>query len=150
MRVKIVSESYFFQELRKDLSSGYQYIDLSYAPQKGANPPLSLSTLTYTPVSPENTPEQEEDMSINDEKILSSTALIPEEVYQHLPAFITRALKVVSNPSRKRYVAFRNPCQPKRMYAGSQYHLRPMSLQPTSLYTHHRQFGCGKRYPFAG
>ena len=101
MRVKIVSESYSFQELRKDLSSGYQYIDLSYAPQKGANPPLSLSTLTYTPVSPGNTPGQEEDMSINDEKILSSTALIPEEVYQHLPAFITRALKVVSNPRGK-------------------------------------------------
>ena len=59
MRVKIIS---------------YQYIDLSYTPQKGANPPLSLSTLTYTPVSPENTPEQEEDMSINDEKVLSSTA----------------------------------------------------------------------------
>ena len=55
MRVKIISESNSFQESQRDLSSGYQHIDLSYTPQKGANPPLSLSTLTYTPVSLENT-----------------------------------------------------------------------------------------------
>ena len=101
MRVKIVSESYSFQELRKDLSSGYQYIDLSYSTQKEANQPLSLPTLTYTPVSPENPLLEEEDVSINDEKILSSTAMIPDEVYQHLPAFITKALKVVSNQRGK-------------------------------------------------
>ena len=34
-------------------------------------------------------------------RVLSSTAFIPEEVYQHLPAFITRALEVVSNPRGK-------------------------------------------------
>ena len=55
MRVKIISESNSFQESQRDLSSGYQHIDLSYTPQKGANPPLSLSTLTYTFVSLENT-----------------------------------------------------------------------------------------------
>ena len=34
MSVEIVRNGYTLQELRKDLSAGYQYVDLSYVPQR--------------------------------------------------------------------------------------------------------------------
>ena len=43
MSVEIVGNGYTLQELQKDLSAGYQYVDLSYIPQET---PRSLTVLT--------------------------------------------------------------------------------------------------------
>lgn len=64
MTVKIVGDGYTLQELKKDLASGYQYVDLSYAPQKEAPSLSALSTVTYTPVSVDTEAEKKEAVSI--------------------------------------------------------------------------------------
>lgn len=42
MSVEIVGNGYTLQELQKDLSAGYQYVDLSYIPQRDS--PFTDST----------------------------------------------------------------------------------------------------------
>ena len=101
MTVEIVSGSYSFQELQRDLYAGYQYVDSSYVPQKEDSLPLPLPTATFTPLSPKNSMETEEDMSIKDEELRSSTPFIPEEIYQQLPDFINEALRPARTPREK-------------------------------------------------
>ena len=101
MTVRIVNDSYSLQELRKDLYAGYQYVDLSYTPQKDDFSALSLSTVTYRGISPVNDSATEDDMSIKDEELRSSTPFISNEIYQHLPDLINEALKPARNPRAK-------------------------------------------------
>ena len=63
MSVEIVRNGYTLQELRKDLSAGYQYVDLSYAPQETNNSLTILTTDTFRPVSVENELGKEEELS---------------------------------------------------------------------------------------
>lgn len=69
MSVEIVRNGYTLQELRKDLSAGYQYVDLSYAPQETNNSLTILTTDTFRPVSVENELGKEEELSIKNEEL---------------------------------------------------------------------------------
>ena len=97
MAAEIVGNGYTLKELQKDLSTGYQYVDLSYVPQNTAKPLSQLSTVTFAPVSAENTPEGEEDLSIKDEEIRASTPYISDEVFTRLPDFLKEALHPARN-----------------------------------------------------
>lgn len=97
MTVKIVGDGYTLQELKKDLASGYQYVDLSYAPQKEASLLSALSTVTYTPVSVDVEAEKKEAVSIKNEELRASSPCIPDEVYARLPNFLKEALKPARN-----------------------------------------------------
>lgn len=92
MSVLIVGNGYTHQELQKDLSAGYQYIDLSYTPQNAPNPLPKLPTANYGQNYSGNTQVDEEELLIKDEELRSSSPRIPAEVYQHLPSFLQRAL----------------------------------------------------------
>ena len=93
MSVEIVRNGYTLQELRKDLSAGYQYVDLSYAPQETHNSLPTLTTDTFRPVSVGNESGKEEELSIKNEELRGSTPCIPNQVYDHLPDFLKRAMK---------------------------------------------------------
>lgn len=97
MSVLIVGNGYTRQELQKDLSAGYQYVDLSYDPKNADHSLPPLPTATYTPIPRENTPEGEEELSIKDEEMRASTPYIPDEVFIHLPAFLKEALRPARN-----------------------------------------------------
>lgn len=64
MSVEIVGNGYTLQELQKDLSAGYQYVDLSYIPQETPRSLTVLTTDTFMPVSVENDQGKEEELSI--------------------------------------------------------------------------------------
>ena len=93
MSVEIVRNGYTLQELRKDLSAGYQYVDLSYVPQETHNSLPTLTTDTFRPVSVGNESGKEEELSIKNEELRGSTPCIPNQVYDHLPDFLKRAMK---------------------------------------------------------
>lgn len=97
MTVKIVGDGYTLQELKKDLASGYQYVDLSYAPKKEAQSLSALSTVTYTPVSVDTEAEKKEAVSIKNNELRASSPCIPDEVYARLPHFLKEALKPARN-----------------------------------------------------
>ena len=97
MSAQIVGNGYTLQELQKDLSAGYQYVNLSYDLQNAANPLTRLTTDTSVPVSRENLPEEEEDLSIKNEEIRGSSPYIPEGIFPHLPNFLTEALRPARN-----------------------------------------------------
>lgn len=92
MAAEILGNGYTRQELQKDLSSGYQYVDLSYKPENTPNLLPTLPTANYGQNYPENTTADEEELSIKDEELRSSSPCIPAEVYRHLPSFLQRAL----------------------------------------------------------
>ena len=96
MATIIANNGYTQKELRKDLLTGYQYVNLSYAPLKEDNSPLPLPTAALMPISSENWIKDAEELSINNEEIRASSPTIPDEVYTHLPDFLKEALK----PSR--------------------------------------------------
>lgn len=93
MSVEIVRNGYTLQELRKDLSAGYQYVDLSYVPQETKNSLTVLTTDTFRPVLMETEWAEEEALSIKDEELRGATPCIPNAVYDNLPNFLKRALK---------------------------------------------------------
>lgn len=97
MAVKIVDGSYTLRELRKDLLTGYQYVDLSYNPHNNLDSLPQLPTATFAPISGKNTMNREDDLSANNEEIRTSTPLIPDEVYTRLPDFFKEALKAARN-----------------------------------------------------
>lgn len=97
MSVRIVGDGYTAQELRKDLYSGYQYVDLSYTTEKKADLLTLPTTDTYSPSTPLNPREEEEEVSIKDEEQRASAPCIPAEVYARLPTFIQEALKPARN-----------------------------------------------------
>lgn len=92
MAAEILGNGYTRQELQKDLSSGYQYVDLSCKPENTPNLLPTLPTANYGQNYPENTTADEEELSIKDEELRSSSPCIPAEVYRHLPSFLQRAL----------------------------------------------------------
>ena len=92
MSVEIVGNGYTLQELQKDLSAGYQYVDLSYIPQETPRSLTVLTTDTFMPVSVENDQGKEEELSIKNEELRGSTPCIPDEVYANLPDFLKAAL----------------------------------------------------------
>lgn len=97
MSVRIVGDGYTAKELTKDLSSGYQYVDLSYTPKNKESLPTLLTTDTYPLSLPPSPEEEEEETSIKDEEQRASAPCIPDEVYTSLPAFIQEALKPARN-----------------------------------------------------
>ena len=92
MAAEIVGNGYTLKELQKDLSSGYQYVDLSYKPESIPNLLPKLPTANYGQNYSGNTPADEEELSIKDEELRSSSPRIPAEVYRQLPSFLQRAL----------------------------------------------------------
>lgn len=98
MTPDIVRDGYTLRELQKDLATGYQYVDLSYAPSSEEHSVSPVSSLTYNPQSLENTPLDEEDVLTNDEIIRASTPAIPDEIYLHLPPLVEEALQAAQNP----------------------------------------------------
>ena len=101
MATIIANNGYTQKELRKDLLTGYQYVNLSYTPLKEDNSPLPLPTAALMPISSENWIKDAEELSINNEEIRASSPTIPDEVYAHLPDFLQEALKPSRN-SRER------------------------------------------------
>ena len=87
MSVEIVRNGYTLQELRKDLSAGYQYVDLSYAPQETHNSLPTLTTDTFRPVSVGNESGKEEELSIKNEELRGSTPCIPNQYTTIFPTF---------------------------------------------------------------
>lgn len=93
MSVEIVGNGYTQKELEKDLLSGYQYINSNSTP---ATPPNSLTlqtTDTLRGAGVRDSEDEKEDVLIKNELIRRDTPTIPNEVYQHLPDFLKRALK---------------------------------------------------------
>lgn len=97
MSVLIVGNGYTRQELQKDLSTGYQYVNSAYAPQSTPNPLTQLTTDTFVPFPQENTPEAEEELSIKNEEIRASTPYISDEIFAGLPDFLKEALRPARN-----------------------------------------------------
>lgn len=94
---KIVSGSYTLKELKKDILTGYQYVDLSYSPIEKPHLLTPLTTDTIVPPSLKNEISNEEDLSIKDEELRASAPCIADEVYSHLPEFLKKALKPARN-----------------------------------------------------
>lgn len=94
MAAQIVGSGYTQKELEKDLSTGYQYVDLSYNPQEAPDLLSELSTVTFTSCSQKNEEEEKEELSIKNEAVRSVTPTIPDEVYDVLPGFLKKALTV--------------------------------------------------------
>lgn len=86
MSVEIVRNGYTLQELRKDLSAGYQYVDLSYAPQETHNSLPTLTTDTFRPVSVGNESGKEEELSI---KMKNYEDLLPAFLTKYTTIFPT-------------------------------------------------------------
>ena len=101
MAAEIVGNGYTLKELQKDLFAGYQYIDLSYKPENAPNLLPTLTTANYGQNYSENSTADEEELSIKDEELRSSSPCIPAEVYQHLPSFLQRAL-IAARTDRER------------------------------------------------
>ena len=97
MAARIVGNGYPLQNLQKDLSAGYQYVDLSYDPENADRPLPQAPTATLIPISKEISPEGEEELSINNEEMRASTPYIPDEVYRQLPDFLKEALRPARN-----------------------------------------------------
>lgn len=97
MAARIVGNGYTLQNLQKDLSAGYQYVDLSYDPENADRPLPQAPTATLIPISKEISPEGEEELSINNEEMRASTPYIPDEVYRQLPDFLKEALRPARN-----------------------------------------------------
>lgn len=95
--VTIVSDSYTLSELRRDLLSGYQYINKSNSPQEKGDLLTPLTTDTLMPDSTGDPQEEKEILSINNETLRASSPCIPVEVFDHLPAFLNEALKPARN-----------------------------------------------------
>ena len=101
MAAEIVGNGYTLKELQKDLFAGYQYVDISYKPENAPNLLPTLTTANYGQNYSENSTADEEELSIKDEELRSSSPCIPAEVYQHLPSFLQRAL-IAARTDRER------------------------------------------------
>ena len=97
MAVRIIGNDYTMKELQKDLLAGYQYINISKIPDSDAKLLPQLPTATLSSPMGGNEVNEEEEVLIKNEEIRSSTPYIPNEVYNHLPSLLEKALKPARN-----------------------------------------------------
>lgn len=97
MSVEIVGNGYTLRELQKDLSTGYQYVDLAYTPTSKPDLLTKPTTDNYRQNYSADPNEDEEELSINNEALRASSPSIPERVFQNLPSFIKKGMIAARN-----------------------------------------------------